>query len=77
MAEHILPVLEKKQDQQVRKVLEMLDVKYGRTHLEKIEECFQNWLELQEDQYEEEDELLLALEEINQRREELKVTEKE
>ena len=31
VAEHILPVLGKKQDQTVKRVLELLDVKYGRT----------------------------------------------
>ena len=36
-----------------------------------------DWLEFKEDQFEEEDELLLAMEEIYKRREELKVTEKE
>ena len=58
-------------------MLELLDVKYGRICLEKFEECVQNWIEFREDQFEEEDKLLLAMEEINQRREELKVSEKE
>ena len=31
VAEHVLPVLEKKVDQKIKKVLELLDVKYGRT----------------------------------------------
>ena len=31
VGEHVLPVLEKKQDQTIRKVIELLDVKYGRT----------------------------------------------
>ena len=39
IVEHILPVLEKKQDQTVKRVLELLDVKYGCTRIEKIEEC--------------------------------------
>ena len=36
-----------------------------------------NWLEFKEDQYEEEDELLFTMEEIEQRRKELKITENE
>ena len=73
VGEHVLPVLEKKQDQNVKKVLELLDVKYGRTRIEKVEECVKDWLEFKEDQFEEEDELLLAMKEINQRRNELKI----
>ena len=72
-----MPVLEKKQDQTVKKVIELLDVKYGRTRIEKVEECVKDWLEFKEEQFEEEDELLLAMKEINQRRKELKITENE
>ena len=36
-----------------------------------------DWLEFKEDQFEEEDELLLAMKEINQRRNELKISENE
>ena len=49
IAKHILPVLEKKQDQTVKRVLELLDVKYGRTQIEKIEECVNDWLDFKED----------------------------
>ncbi len=77
VGEHVLPVLEKKQDQNVKRVLELLDVKYGRTRIEKVEECVKDWLEFKEDQFEEEDELLLAMKEINQRRNELKISENE
>ena len=45
--------------------------------MEKVEECVQNWLEFKEDQFEDEDELLFAMEEIDQRRKELKITENE
>ena len=77
VAEHILPVLEKKQDQTVKKVLELLDVKYGRTQIKKIEECVRDWLEFKEERFEEEDELLLGMRELNQRRLELKIMENE
>ena len=36
--EHVLPILEKKQDQTIKKALELLDTKYGRSRTEKIEE---------------------------------------
>ena len=39
VADHILPVMKEKKDQTVKKVLELLDIKYGRTQMEKIEDC--------------------------------------
>ena len=44
VGEHILPVLEKKQDQTIKKVLELLDIKYGRSRMEKVEECVEDLL---------------------------------
>ena len=58
VGEHVLPVLELKQDQTIKKVLELLEVKYGRSQTEKIEECVDEILKFWEDQYEEEDELI-------------------
>ena len=54
--EHVLPVLVKKQDQTIDKVLGLLDVKYGRTRTEKIEEYVDNILKFREDQYEDDGE---------------------
>ena len=45
--------------------------------MENVEECVQNWLEFKEDQLEDKDELLFAMEEIDRRRKELKITENE
>ena len=39
VGEHVLPILEKKQDQTFKKALELLDTKYGRLRTEKIKEC--------------------------------------
>ena len=55
MVEHVLPVLEKKQDQTVKKVIKLLDVKCRWTWIEKIEEYLQDWLEFKEDRFKEED----------------------
>ena len=49
MAKYVLMVLENKHDQQVRKVLELVNLKYGRSLLEKVEECFQDWIEFKEE----------------------------
>ena len=37
--EQVLPVLEKKQDQKIKKALELLKVKYGRSRKEKMVCC--------------------------------------
>ena len=37
--EHVPPVLELKQDQTIKKALELIEVKYSRSKTEKIEEC--------------------------------------
>ena len=34
--EHVIPVLEKKTDQTIKQVLELLDLKYGQTRTEKV-----------------------------------------
>ena len=75
--EHILPVLERKTDQTIKKVIELLDVKCGRTRTEKVEECVEDWLKFKEDQFEDDGELILAMKEIHQRQKELKILQDE
>ena len=53
VGEHMLPVLERKQDQLVKRVLEILQSKYGRTQMEKVKEYVKNWLDYKEDQIKE------------------------
>ena len=77
VGEHVLLTLEKKMDQTMNKVLEILNIKYGRTRTKKVEECVEDWLILREDQFEEDDELMLAMKEIHQRRKELKMAQDE
>ena len=77
VGEHFLPVLELKQDQTIKKVLELLEVKYGRSRTEKIEECVDDILKFREDQYEDEVDLILVMKEIRQRERELKITQDE
>ena len=54
-----------------------MDRKYGRSILEKIEECVQNWLDFKESDFETEDELLFAMEEVGNRKNELKMSDAE
>ena len=64
----------KKTDQTLEKVVELLDMKYGRSRTEKVEEAVEDLLKFREYQYEDDDELILAMKELRQRRVELKMT---
>ena len=74
LADHILPVIVKKEDQNVGKVIRLLDERYGRTRTEKVEEAIEDLFRFREDQYEDDDELMLAMSELRQRRVELDMT---
>ena len=65
VGEHILPVLEKKTDQTMKRVLEILALKYGRTRVEKIEDFMDDWTKFRDDQYDDDGELLLGMKELN------------
>ena len=49
-------------------------MKYGRSRTEKVEEAITDLLKFREDQYEDDDELILVIKELRQRRVELKMT---
>ena len=49
VGEHILPVLETKVDQTLKKVLEILILKYGRTRVEQIEDFMDDWSKFRDD----------------------------
>ena len=74
LAEHILPVIETKDDQNVKKVVTLLEERYGRTRTEKVEEAIEDLFKFREDNYEDDDELMLAMSELRQRRGELEIT---
>ena len=77
VGEHILPILESKEDLTIKKVLEILSLKYGCTRFEKIEDFMDDWSKFKDDHYEDDSKLLLGMKELNQRRKELKMTEDE
>ena len=77
LAEHVFPVLDKKNDQTVERALELLEVKYGRSRTERIEELVDDLLNFWEDQYEDDGELLLAMKDIRRREKEKKITRDE
>ena len=51
-----------------------MNERYGRTRTEKVEEVIENLFRFRENQYEDDDELMLAMSELRQRRVELEVT---
>ena len=75
--DHLLKTCEKKEDQEVERVLEILEKKYGRSRLEKIEEWMENLIGFNETNYEEDDDLLFGMEEIRKRKNELKISDEE
>ena len=75
VGKYVHPGLRKKQDQTLKTALDLLEAKYGRSRTEKIKECGDDILRFQEDQYEEDSELILALREIRQRDRDLNITQ--
>ena len=51
MADHILPVIEKKEDQNIKKVTTLLTERYGRTRTQKVEEAIEDLFRFREDDY--------------------------
>ena len=72
--DHILKMLEKKEDQAVLKVLDALTKKYGRSRLEKMEAWMDNWFDFKEGEFDDKDDFFFAMKEIGVRKTELKVT---
>ena len=55
-------------------MIRLLNERYGRTRTEKVEEAIEDLFRFREDQYEDDDELMLAMSELRQRRVELDMT---
>ena len=51
LAAHILPVILTKDDQNVKKVITLLNERYGRTHTEKVEEVIEDLFKFREDNF--------------------------
>ena len=76
MAEHILPVLARKTNQTLEKVVE-LNIKYGRTRTKKVEEAVEDLLKFPEDHYKDDEKQIMEIKELNQRHKELKMNQEE
>ena len=49
VAEHVIPVIIKKTDQTLEKVIGLFDVKYSRSRTEKVEDVIEDYLKFRED----------------------------
>ena len=58
-------------------ILELLNTKYGRTRLEELEEIMEDWIKFNFNEYESEEEYLLAQEKLIARQDEKEITLKE
>ena len=74
IADHILTVLEKKTDQTLDKVARLLDIRYRRSRTEKVEDAIEDLFKFRKENYEDHDDLLLAMRELRQRRVDFKMT---
>ena len=74
LAEHILPVIETKEDQNMKKVITLLNERYGRTRTEKVEEAIDDYFRFREDNFDDDDELMLSMSELRKRRVDLEMT---
>ena len=77
VGEHILPVLTTQECQTVKEVIGLLDKKYGRTSLKKLEELVSDCLKFRGNDFDDEDDFIQAMEKIQMRRYELKVIDSE
>lgn len=68
VAEHIIPILVNKDDQTLDTVVGLQDIKYSKSRRDKVEDVTENYLKFREDQYEDDDELILAMKELRQKR---------
>ena len=74
LVDHILPVLVKKRDQTIDRVAGLLDIRYRISRTEKVEDAIEDLFKFREDNYEDDDKLMLAMKELRQRRVDLKMT---
>ena len=54
-------MLEKKEDQTITKVTELFDKRYGRSRTEKVEDAIEDLFNFREYNYEDDDEIMLAM----------------
>ena len=74
---HIYPALDTAETQTVQQVIGILKRKYGKTRMEDVEDLVMEWMSFKANEYEDEDDFLLAMEKLYNRKEQYKVKDKE
>merc|ERR1712121_358039 len=72
--EHIVGKLDTTETQTNKELLQLLDIKYGRTRLEELEELMEEWIKFNFNEHENEEEYLFSQDKIISRQNETKVT---
>merc|ERR1712114_119975 len=72
--EHIVGTLDTAERQNIKEILKLLDIKYGRTRLEELEELMEQWIRFNFNEHDSEEKYLFAQEKIITRQNETKVT---
>ena len=75
--EHVVGKLDTTETQTIKEILKLLDIKYGRTRLEDLEELMEEWIKFNFNEHENEEEYLFAQEKLITRQNEKQVTLKE
>merc|ERR1712177_113419 len=77
IGEHIVGKLDTVEKQTVKGLIELVKTKYGRTRQEELEELMMEWIKFDFNEYESEEEYLLAQEKLIARQEEKDISMKE
>ena len=72
--EHIVGTLDTAERQNIKEILKLLDIKFGRTRLEELESLMEQWISFNFNEHESEEEYLFAQEKIITKQNETKVT---
>ena len=74
IGEHIVGKLDTIEKQKVKEIIELLDLKYGRTRLDELEEIMEDWINHNFNEHENEEEYLFAQEKMIKIQEEKQVS---
>merc|ERR1712121_269681 len=75
--EHVIPKLDTIEKHTVIEIAKLLKLKYGRTRIEELEELMEDWIKLNFNEHESEEEYLFAMEKMIARKEEKRGTMRE
>merc|ERR1712041_9117 len=65
IGEHVIGKLDTIEKQKVKGIIELLDLKYGRTRLEELEELMEDWIKFNFNEHERQEEKQVTLKEWN------------